>query len=231
MQTNEEVNKTLAVASYLGMLVYGMAFGVSASSAAGPAEHRLPSLHHESTTEGTVARYLVDPRGEVEGLLLVDGTQMHVTSHIASEFTKVIKPGHRIRAQGTRKSQSALFEPEVIQNMTTEGFFRTPLRVDVPIPDQENRLSMTDMKASGTIQVLLYEYMNEAVRGLLLSDGTQVRLPPDVTDELRRSLQVGQSVEAEGTGPKMTTDGLGGLAARISPRQIETFRYHRQKLE
>lgn len=231
MQTNEEVNKTLAVASYLGMLVYGMAFGVSASSAAGPAEHRLPSLHHESTTEGTVARYLVDPRGEVEGLLLVDGTQMHVTSHIASEFTKVIKPGHRIRAQGTRKSQSALFEPEVIQNMTTEGFFRTPLRVDVPIPDQENRLSMTDMKASGTIQVLLYDYMNEAVRGLLLSDGTQVRLPPDVTDELRRSLQVGQSVEAEGTGPKMTTDGLGGLAARISPRQIETFRYHRQKLE
>ena len=224
MQTNEEVNKTLAVASYLGMLVYGMAFGVSASSAAGPAEHRLPSLHHESTTEGTVARYLVDPRGEVEGLLLVDGTQMHVTSHIASEFTKVIKPGHRIRAQGTRKSQSALFEPEVIQNMTTEGFFRTPLRVDVPIPDQENRLSMTDMKASGTIQVLLYDYMNEAVRGLLLSDGTQVRLPPDVTDELRRSLQVGQSVEAEGTGPKMTTDGLGGLAARISPRQIETFR-------
>ena len=231
MQTNEEVNKTLAVASYLGMLVYGMEFGVSASSAAGPAEHRLPSLHHESTTEGTVARYLVDPRGEVEGLLLVDGTQMHVTSHIASEFTKVIKPGHRIRAQGTRKSQSALFEPEVIQNMTTEGFFRTPLRVDVPIPDQENRLSMTDMKASGTIQVLLYDYMNEAVRGLLLSDGTQVRLPPDVTDELRRSLQVGQSVEAEGTGPKMTTDGLGGLAARISPRQIETFRYHRQKLE
>jgi hypothetical protein len=200
MQTNGEVNKTLAVTSYLVMLVYGMAFTVSASSAAGPAEHGLPPLHHESTAEGTVARYLVDPRGEVEGLLLTDGTQMHVTSHIASEFIKVIKPGHRIRAQGTLKSQSALFEPNIIQNRTTGTTFRTPLRLDLPIPDQENRLSMTDMKASGTIQVLLYDYMNETVRGMLLSDGTQVRLPPDVTDEFRRSLRVGQSVDAEGYG-------------------------------
>lgn len=73
---------------------------------------------------------------------------------------RLIKPGHRIRTQGTRKSQSALFEPEVIQNMATEVFFRTPRRVDVPIPDQENRLSLTDMEASGTLRYL-YDYMNE----------------------------------------------------------------------
>jgi hypothetical protein len=192
--------RTRAVASYLVMPLCGVVFSVPTSSAVEAAEQRLPSLHHESTAEGTVARYLVDPRGEVEGLLLTNGTQMHVTSHIATEFIKVIKPGDGIRAQGTRKSQAALFEPDVIHNMTTGTSFKTPLRLDLPIPDQENRLSMTDMRAKGTIDVLLYDYMNETVRGMLLSDGTQVRLPPDVTEEFRRSLRVGQSLEAEGYG-------------------------------
>ena len=200
MHTKGEIITIFAVGTYLITLVCGMAFGVPVSSAVEPAEHRLPPLHQESTAEGTVARYLIDPRGEVEGLLLTDGTQMHVTSRIASEFINVIKPGHRIRAQGTRKSQPALFEPDVIQNKTTGTSFRTPLRQDVPIPDQENRLSMTEMKAGGTIEVVLYDYMNQTVRGMLLSDGTQVRLPPDVTDEFRRSLRVGESVEAEGYG-------------------------------
>jgi hypothetical protein len=191
--------KTFSTACYLVMLCSG---SVPASSVAGPADHRLPlpPLHRESTAEGIVSRYLIDPRGEVEGLLLTDGTQMHVTSHIASEFVKVIKPNHRIRAQGTRKSLSALFEPDIIRNMTTGASFKTPLRLDLPIPDQENRLSMTDMRARGAIHLLLYDYMNEGVRGMLLSDGTQVRLPPDATDELRRSLRVGQSIEAEGYG-------------------------------
>src|SRR5690242_3876323 len=118
MQRKEEVKTILAVGTYLISLVCGMAFGVPTSSAVEPAEHRLPSLHQDSTAEGTVARYLMDPRGEVEGLMLTDGTQMHVTSRIASEFINAIKPGHRIRAQGTRKSQPALFEPDVIENRT-----------------------------------------------------------------------------------------------------------------
>jgi hypothetical protein len=200
MRTKGAVNALLAVSACLIPLAHGMAFGVPTASAVEPTEHRLPSLHQEFTAEGTVARYLIDPRGEVEGLMLTDGTQMHVTSRNASEFINAIKPGHRIRAQGTRKRQPALFEPDVIQNKTTGTFFRTPLRQDLPIPDQENRLSMTAMKASGTIDVLLYDYMNQTVHGMLLSDGTQVRLPPDVSEEFRRSLRVGESVDAEGYG-------------------------------
>ena len=192
--------RTLVVACSLVVLASGMTFSVSVSLAMEPAERLLPPLYRESATEGTVARYLLDPRGEIEGLLLTDGTQMHVTSHIASELIKVMKPGDRIRARGTRKRQAALFEPRVIQNLSTGTSFSTPLRLDLPIPDQENRLSMTDMKASGTLEVLLYDYMNETVRGMLLSDGTQVRFPPDATDALRRSLRVGQSLKADGYG-------------------------------
>jgi hypothetical protein len=59
---------------------------------------------------------------------------------------------------------------------------------------------MTPMRASGTIQVLLYHDMTEAVHGMMLSDGRQLRLPPKVTEELRRSLRVGQVVEVKSYG-------------------------------
>jgi hypothetical protein len=213
----------ILVAYCLLVLTSGLMFSTSVSLAVDPTERRLPPLHHESATDGTVARYLLDPRGEVEGLLLTDGTQMHVTSHIASEFTKVMKPGDRIRAQGTRKRQAALFEPRVIDNVTTGTSFTTPLRLDLPILDQENRLSMTEMKATGILEVLLYDYMTESVRGMLLSDGTQVRLPPDATDAFRRSLQLGQSLKAEGYGTAndygraMEALGLGYEYGRLIP--------------
>lgn len=58
---------------------------------------------------------------------------------------------------------------------------------------------MTPMKAGGTIQVLLHGNKGE-VRGMVLSDGTQVRLPPDVGDEFRRSLRVGENVNVDGYG-------------------------------
>ena len=44
---------------------------------------------------------------------------------------------------------------------------------------------MTPMRASGTIQVLLYHDMTEAVHGMMLSDGRQLRLRPEVTERSR----------------------------------------------
>ncbi len=56
------------------------------------------------------------------------------------------------------------------------------------------------MKATGTIQVLLYDPLKGVVNGVVLSDGTQVRLPPDVGEHFQVSLQQNMDVEVEGHG-------------------------------
>ena len=71
------------------------------------------------------------------------------------------------------------------------------------------------------MQILLYDYLKGVVHGMLLSDGTQVRLPPDVGESFRRSLKVEQHVQVEGYG-KETTYGraLEAVAIGVQGRPV-----------
>src|SRR5262249_62333834 len=61
-----------------------------------------PSLDHPPVADGIVDRYLLHPRGDVNGLLLRDGSQMHITLRAAEELTKHIQPGDHVRVHGRR---------------------------------------------------------------------------------------------------------------------------------
>jgi len=150
--------------------------------------------------DGIVDRYLLNPRGEVNGLLLRDGSQMHVTLRAAQDLTKAIQPGDRIRVHGRRVSDSPLVKPDVIINVTDGRSFTVPYRLDLPMPPREERPTVTEMNAAGTIRVLLYDHLKDVVNGALLSDGTQVRLPPDVGEHFHASLQQNMDVEVRGYG-------------------------------
>jgi hypothetical protein len=163
-----------------------------------PAEH-VPVQHERLVADGIVERYVMDPRGDVEGVLLTDGTQVHVPSGVVADFTNAIKPGHHIRVEGIRKQRTQLVAPDMIYNESTAVPFRVPFRLDAPALPLD-RLAMTALKVEGIIQVLLYSALNGQVHGMVLSDGTQVRLPPDVSEAFRGSLKVGIQVTVEGYG-------------------------------
>ncbi len=86
--------------------------------------------------DGVVERYLIDPRGEVEGLLLVDGTYMYVTSRAADHLTRALKPDDHVQVFGRRQSNERLVQPDVIENLTRGTTFIVPLRVDLPMQGQ-----------------------------------------------------------------------------------------------
>jgi hypothetical protein len=88
----------------------------------------------------------------------------------------------------------------VIINVTDRRSFTVPYRLDLPTPPQEERPTVNEMKAAGTINVLLYDASKGVVNGALLSDGTQVRLPPDVGEHFHSSLQPNMDVEVRGYG-------------------------------
>ncbi|HRB15214.1 MAG TPA: hypothetical protein PK224_05460 [Nitrospira sp.] len=156
--------------------------------------------------DGVVERYLIDPRGEVEGLLLVDGTYMYVTSRAADHLTRALKPDDHVQVFGRRQSNERLVQPDVIENLTRGTTFIVPLRVDLPMQEQARRLSVTEMNATGTIRLLLYHPIKSTVQGMILSDNTQIRLPLDASEALRRSFQIGDAVVIKGNG---TTNQFG----------------------
>jgi hypothetical protein len=159
-----------------------------------------PSMEKPPVADGVVDRYLLNPRGDVSGLLLRDGSQMHVTLRAAQDLTKAIQPGDHVRVHGRRVSDSPLVKPDVIINVTDGRSFTVPYRLDLPMPPREERPTVTEMNAAGTIRVLLYDHLKDVVNGALLSDGTQVRLPPDVGEHFHASLQQDMDVEVRGYG-------------------------------
>lgn len=165
-----------------------------------PRERSAPDDFRQATVSGTIKQYLMNPHGEVDGLLLNDGTQINFPPHMADELVSIVKPGQQVSIQGDRERDSVV-KADVITNSRTGQTVveHAPSWKDRPMPPHLKRLSMNGMHASGAIVALLYAPHGE-VRGLILADGTQIHVRPDVGDSLARTLNVGETVQAEGYG-------------------------------
>lgn len=183
-----------------------------------PREKPAPDAFRQPTVSGTIKQYLMNPDGEVDGLLLNDGTQINFPSHMADELVGAVKPDDRVNIQGDRERDSVV-KADVISNSRTGRSVaeHAPSWKDRPMPPHLKRLSMNAMQASGAIVALLYAPRGE-VRGVILANGMQIHVRPDVGDSLARVLTVGETVRAEGYGTdnqygrslEATAIGLGG---------------------
>src|SRR5947199_3688443 len=61
------------------------------------------------TIGGTVTRFTLTPRGDLDGLILGDGTQVHVPPHLSAELAAAVKPGDAATVSGPRSPAGALF--------------------------------------------------------------------------------------------------------------------------
>lgn len=171
------------------------------SAEATPHEQR----HGALAAQGTVDRFILDPRGEVEGLFLTDGTHLYVTSRAADQLVSAFKPGDLVKVYGRLSAKERLVQADVVANLTTGTTFTVPLRLDLPMQEQ-HQLSMTEMSAAGTVRAFLYHPLKKIIQGMLLSDETQVRFPPDASQKLRLSFHIGDKLTVRGHG---TTNRYG----------------------
>lgn len=200
------------------IIVLGVMIGCVAAGPSGPFVVRIAesapladATHHDQNhgtlaAEGTVERFILDPRGEVEGLLLIGGIHLYVTSRAADQLVSAFAPGNLVQVYGRLFTDERLVQADAVTNVTTGMTFTVPLRLDLPMQEQERTLSMTEMTASGTILAFFYHPLKKNVQGMLLSDGTQVRFPPDASQTLRQSFHIGEQVRARGNG---TTNRFG----------------------
>ncbi len=160
---------------------------------------QLPAL------SGTVAQYLPTPRGEVDGLLLTDGTEIHLPPPLSTQLVFAVRPGDPVTVHGLKARAVKLFDGVSVTNDTTHVTVATNgpphLREDTPID------------ATGTVKAPLYGPRGE-VNGALLADGTVIHLPPPEALRLADMLAVGKAVTVQGEGY------AGPLGRSLDARQI-----------
>jgi hypothetical protein len=158
------------------------------------------------TSKGKVTQYLLNPRGGVDGLLLDDGTEVHVNPMISTELVFAVRPGDAVTIHGLKAKASPMVAAASITNdatgTTVTGRMGKPMHA-----------MGESTEASGTIKAALHEPRG-AIDGVLLDNGTIVRLPPSEAKKLAAQLTVGQKLFVRGMG---TTSPLGKV---VLARQI-----------
>lgn len=156
-------------------------------------------------TTGTVAQYLPTPRGDVDGLLLTDGTEVHVPPHLSTELVFAVRPGDKVTIHGLHARAAKLVAAAEVTNDATH----VTVAWSGPRHGPDQRL----LKVQGTVKAPLYGPRGD-INGVLLDDGTVVHLPPPEAQKQAELLAVGKTVVASGDGYS------GPLGKSLDARQI-----------
>jgi hypothetical protein len=168
----------LATATAIGM-------ATAAHSQAGGAlwdASRLPE------TKGTVKQYTLTPRGDIDGLILNDGTEVKLPPHLTGQVAFAVRPGDAVTVRGLKATGLPL-----IDAMTVTNFVTGATVVDNGPPDRTS----VEQTISGRIAATLHGKQGE-VNGAILDNGANLRLPPPEAERMQQLLTPGATVTVRG---------------------------------
>jgi hypothetical protein len=159
---------------------------------------------------GQVAQYSLTPRGDVDGVILQDGTQVHLPPHLGSQLVQTIKLGDSVTIRGLKAQSLPLVQALSITAPSGQAVVDTgpPALPPAPLATAYQWLDV-----QGRVREPLYGPRGD-MNGALLDDGTQVHLPPEQAASLASDLQAGASLVAQGYGV------AGAYGRALDARQI-----------
>lgn len=171
------------------------------------------------TSTGRVTRVLVNPFGEVDGLLLDNGSLVTFPGHMATELAALVKPGEEVAVHGVPTAGQQI-KGLVIRNVATgQTVMDQPKQKGIPkMPKHIRAMGLKDMTANGRIVALRHGKHGE-LHGVVLEDGTSVRFAKEAAWTAAPLLQLGQTISVTGYG-SATPHGRG-IEATALGRQDE----------
>jgi hypothetical protein len=194
-----------------------VATGSLATLAIAPAAQAQPAPTYDPAqlpaVKGRVAQYTLTPRGDVDGVILDDGTEVHFNPMLSTQLVFAIRPGDVVTIHGLKARATNMIAAMSITNDASG----TTIAGGAGGGHGPRRAAQT-VDATGKIKMVLHEPRGE-VNGVLLEDGTIVRLPPPEAKRLASTLTVGAPLVVRGDG---LTSPLGKLvmARQIGPDAV-----------
>lgn len=179
---------TVAVPVTIGLA--GLLATFTLTGVAAPPFGRGPG--NETTMHGKIGEFSKNDRGDVDGIVLDNGTQLHFPPHMGSQVTEKLRVGDRVDVDGrpeTRPDGSRVFEARLISS--------GKLQVRMDPPRRRGKEPESPMEAHGKVDRFVTN-PHDDVDGFVLADGTEVRVPPHQGDELQGLIREGDEVQIAG---------------------------------
>jgi hypothetical protein len=187
-----------------------------------------PATSLSTTTQGIVQSFTTAPRGEVDGAVLDNGTQLHWPPHMQQRFRNLLVQGDQVRASGRSETGPAgdtHLEVQSVTDLRTNLTAENPdFAAGPPAPprgpmgpaDHRGRplppgpgatrfgMNRQDVRTiTGTVRSMSTAPRGE-IDGAQLDTGVLLHWPPHMQDQFRNLVAVGDRVQAAGrmeTGP------------------------------
>lgn len=183
------------------------------------------------SVSGTVQQYLLTPHGEVDGLLLSDGTAVKFPKHLGASLTFIVKPGDPVAVigfAGPVTPQGRGMKALTVTNTTTKQVVVDQPPASRPLRPELRGLTRAALNVSGTVTRFIVNPKGD-VDGLILSGGEQVKFKPHRGAGLVGMLgqQSGAVVQVTGLGTRnafgtvVAADSVmvGGQAVRLAGKR------------
>jgi hypothetical protein len=177
---------------------------------------------HLPETKGKVDRFLLNPHGDADGMLLTDGTEVHFPPHMSKPVLAALKPGGAVKVRGVRPRGT-----DMVAAVSLQAGDETPIVDQGPPKGEHDHKKNGEHKADkkhaadahkpvdveGVVKRVLHGPKGEK-RGALLEDGRIVRMPPHAAESLHDKLAPGHKLAVRG---ESLTNALGTV---VDAREI-----------
>src|SRR5689334_12003268 len=146
-------------------------------------------------TEGIVERFLLNPHGELDGLVLTDGREVLFPPHLSKAVRAALTPGRPVTVSGLALRDA----PVIVAAALSAGGSAKPIVDEGPDEKHRDKKERQKLEAQGKVVRSLHGPKGE-VRGVLLDDGTVVRFGKHYGDAAKKLAAAGKAVTVRGEG-------------------------------
>jgi len=177
---------------------------------------------------GEIERLTLTARGDIDGFILKDGTEVKTAPDLSTQIAFAIKPGdpvivHGLKAAAVPLVSAVSVTDEATHRTVTDSGASAPMSPP-PRPAPTHRggpvpLLGASSETTGRVRMALHGPQGE-VNGVLLDSGAILRFPSDQSAQLTSLIQPRQTVVAEGTA---ITNALGTVVEvqQIGPSRTQ----------
>ncbi|BAN27585.1 hypothetical protein [Caballeronia insecticola] len=154
------------------------------------------------TAQATVARFLINPDGDVDGFLTSDGALVRFPPHMSAQLTSAIHTGDNVQINGWRDAGGNLKAQRITDAKSGQQLIDQPPQPGAqPMPRELRGAGLARLSAQGQVAHITTAPRGEP-DGVILADGTVIRLTPPVAQQFASLVRTGAKVSAQGYGTR-----------------------------
>ena len=151
----------------------------------------------QSDISGVVKQFALTPAGDIEGLVLANGTEVHVPPHLTAQVSAAVQPGESIAVRGSSIGVPGFVVATALTGQRGGSVVDRGPPAPGMGPPPRLPAGGQEVTMEGRVQQVLHGPRGD-INGAMLDNGTTVKMPPHAWAQMASLLQPGQTMTVQG---------------------------------